>query len=189
VRAASGILVSLAQIAANLLCCGNLSRLERCDNSKRAAFPMIEQEPYALRAQLSRCISLAQSDAAKRRSELGPGLPGVDQPQPQVRDCITTPNTKSSHRLIQDGPRVRAELLSNGERVQLRSKSVFPNESGTATNVCWATNAVRRRLTRAEVPHRPTGQCRRSFAVLTLKQDKPLNWIQRQMPSHVANFI
>jgi hypothetical protein len=112
-----------------------LSRRERRDNSKRAAFPMIEQEPHALRAQLSRSISLAQSDAAKRRSELGPGLPGVDQPQPQVRDCITTPNTKSSHRLIQDGPRVRAELLSNGERVQLRSKSVFPNESSTATNV------------------------------------------------------
>jgi hypothetical protein len=132
--------------------------------------------------------SLVQSDAAKRRSELGAGLPGVDQPQPQVRDCITTPNTKSSHRLIQDGPRVRAELLSNGERVQLRSKSVFPNESGTATNVLG--------YQRGMAPSHESGssapanrECRRSFAVLTLKQDKPLNWIQRQMPSHVANFI
>jgi hypothetical protein len=46
----------------------------------------------------------------------------------------------------------------------------------------WATDVVWRRiLARAEVPHRPNGHCRHSFAVLALKQHKPLNWIQRQM--------
>src|SRR6202035_4419243 len=49
-----------------------------------------------------------------------------------VRYGITTPKTKSSRRMIQYGPRVRAELSKQRERVQLRSKYVFPNESGAA---------------------------------------------------------
>lgn len=76
-----------------------------------------------------------------------------------VRYGITTPKTKSSRRMIQYGPRVRAELLKQRERVQLRSKYIFPNESGAAPNVRWATDVVWRRiLARAEVPHRPIGQ-------------------------------
>jgi integrase len=92
------------------------------------------------------------------------------------RYSITTPKTKSSRRMIQYGPRVRAELLKQRERVQLRSKYVFPNESGAAPNVRWATDVVWRRiLARAEVPHRPIGQCRHSFAVLALKQHNRSN--------------
>ena len=44
-----------------------------------------------------------------------------------VRYGITTPKTKSSRRMIQYGPRVRAELSKQRERVQLRSKYVFPS--------------------------------------------------------------
>jgi integrase len=107
-----------------------------------------------------------------------------------VRYGITTPKTKSSRRMIQYGPRVRAELSKERERVQLRSKFVFPNESGGAPNVRWATDVVWRRiLTRAEVPHRPIGQCRHSFAVLALKQHKPLNWIQRQMGHRTLQML
>ena len=92
--------------------------------------------------------------------------------------------------MIQYGPRVRAELSKQRERVQLRSKYVFPNESGGAPNVRWATDVVWRRiLTRAEVPHRPIGQCRHSFAVLALKQHKPLNWIQRQMGHRTLQML
>lgn len=77
-----------------------------------------------------------------------------------VRSGITTPKTKSSRRMIQYGPKVRAELLKQRDRVQLRSKFVFPNGSGGAPNVRWATDVVWRRiLVRAEVPHRPIGQC------------------------------
>jgi hypothetical protein len=47
-----------------------------------------------------------------------------------IRYGITTPKTKSSRRMIQYGPRVRTELLKQRERVQLRSKFVFPNRSG-----------------------------------------------------------
>ena len=43
-----------------------------------------------------------------------------------VRYGITTPKTKSSRRMIQYGPRVHAELSKQRERVQLRSKYVFP---------------------------------------------------------------
>jgi integrase len=107
-----------------------------------------------------------------------------------TRYGITTPKTKSSRRLIQYGPRVRAELLKQRERVQLRSKFVFPNGSGGAPNVRWATDVVWRRiLTRAEVPHRPIGQCRHSFAVLAPKQHKPLNWIQRQMGHRTLQML
>jgi len=107
-----------------------------------------------------------------------------------TRYGITTPKTKSSRRLIQYGPRVRAELLKQRERVQLRSKFVFPNGSGGAPNVRWATDVVWRRiLARAEVPHRPIGQCRHSFAVLALKQHKPLNWIQRQMGHRTLQML
>ncbi|MDQ2947521.1 MAG: hypothetical protein M3Y27_16570 [Acidobacteriota bacterium] len=92
--------------------------------------------------------------------------------------------------MIQYGPRVRAELLKQRERVQLRSKYVFPNESGGAPNVRWATDVVWRRiLARAEVPHRPIGQCHHSFAVLALKQQKPLNWIQRQMGHRTLQML
>jgi len=42
---------------------------------------------------------------------------------------------------------------------------------------------------RAEVPHRPIGQCRHSFAVLALKQHKPLNWIQRQMGHRTLQML
>ena len=42
---------------------------------------------------------------------------------------------------------------------------------------------------RAEVPHRPVGQCRHSFAVLALKQHKPLNWIQRQMGHRTLQML
>jgi integrase len=92
--------------------------------------------------------------------------------------------------MIQYGPRVRAELSKERERAQLRSKFVFPNESGGAPNVRWATDVVWRRiLTRAEVPHRPIGQCRHSFAVLALKQHKPLNWIQRQMGHRTLQML
>ena len=63
-----------------------------------------------------------------------------------VRYGITTPKTKSSRRMIQYGPRVRAELSKQRERVQLRSKYVFPNESGAAPNVRWATDVVWRRI-------------------------------------------
>jgi integrase len=56
--------------------------------------------------------------------------------------------------------------------------------------VRWATDVVWRRiLTRAEVPHRPIGQCRHSFAVLALKQHKPLNWIQRQMGHRTLQML
>jgi integrase len=107
-----------------------------------------------------------------------------------VRYGITTPKTKSSRRMIQYGPRVRAELSKQRERVQLRIKFVFPNESGGAPNVRLATDVVWRRiLTRAEVPHRPIGQCRHSFAVLALKQHKPLNWIQRQMGHRTLQML
>ena len=107
-----------------------------------------------------------------------------------VRYGVTTPKTKSSRRMIQYGPRVRAELSKQRERVQLRSKYVFPNESGAAPNVRWATDVVWRRiLTRAEVPHRPIGQCRHSFAILALKQHKPLNWIQRQMGHRTLQML
>jgi len=103
---------------------------------------------------------------------------------------VTTPKTKSSRRLIQFGPRVRAELLKQRERVQLRSKYVFPNESGGPLNVRWATDVVWRRiLDRAGVPHRPIGQCRHSFAVLALKQRKPLNWIQRQVGHRTLQML
>ena len=51
-----------------------------------------------------------------------------------------------------------AELLKQRERVQLRSKFVFPNRSGGAPNVRWATDVVLRRiLERAEVPHSQSG--------------------------------
>ena len=63
-----------------------------------------------------------------------------------VRYGITTPKTKSSRRMIQYGPRVRAELAKQRERVQLRSKYVLPNESGGAPNVRWATDVVWRRI-------------------------------------------
>jgi integrase len=103
---------------------------------------------------------------------------------------VTTPKTRSSRRLIQFGPRVRAELLKQRERVQLRSRYVFPNESGDPLNVRWATDVVWRRiLDRAAVPHRPIGQCRHSFAVLALKQRKPLNWIQRQMGHRTLQML
>ena len=103
---------------------------------------------------------------------------------------VTTPKTRSSRRLIQFGPRVRAELLKQRERVQLRSKYVFPNESGGPLNVRWATDFVWRRiLDRADVPHRPIGQRRNSFAVLALKQRKPLNWIQRQMGHRTLQML
>ncbi len=103
---------------------------------------------------------------------------------------VTTPKTKSSRRLIQFGPRVRAELLKQRERVQLRSKYVFPNESGSTLNVRWASDVVWRKiLDRAGVPHRPIGQCRHSFAVLALKQRKPLNWIQRQMGHRTLQML
>jgi hypothetical protein len=73
---------------------------------------------------------------------------------------------------------------------RLRSKYVFPNESGAAPNVRWATDVVWRRIiTRAEVPHRPIGQCRHSFAVLALKQHKPLNWIQRQIGHRTLRML
>ena len=92
--------------------------------------------------------------------------------------------------MIQYGPRVHAELLKQRERVQLRSKYVLPNESGAAPNVRWAADVVWRRiLTRAEVPHRPIGQCRHSFAVLALEQHKPLNWIQRQMGHRTLQML
>jgi hypothetical protein len=92
--------------------------------------------------------------------------------------------------MIQYGPRVRAELLKQRERVQLRSKYVFPNESGASPNVRWETDVVWRRiLVRAEVAHRPIGQCRHSFAVLALKQHKPLNWIQRQMGHRTLQML
>jgi integrase len=39
------------------------------------------------------------------------------------------------------------------------------------------------------VPHRPIGQCRHSFAVLALKQRKPLNWIQRQMGHRTLQML
>lgn len=98
------------------------------------------------------------------------------------RHGITTPKTKSSRRLIQFGPRVRNELIQQRQRVQLRSRYVFPNQDGEKINVRWATDVVWRRIVeRAGVPHRSIGQCRHSFAVLALKQRKPLNWIQRQM--------
>jgi integrase len=103
---------------------------------------------------------------------------------------VTTPKTKSSRRIVQFGPRVRDELLKQRERVQLRSKYVFPNENGAALNVRWATDVVWRRiLARADVPHRPIGQCRHSFAVLALKQRKPLNWIQRQMGHRTLQML
>ncbi len=103
---------------------------------------------------------------------------------------VTTPKTKSSRRLIQFGPRVRAELLKQRERVQLRSKYVFPNERGGPLNVRWATDVVWRRiLGRAAVPHRSIGQCRHSFAVLALKRRKPLNWIQRQMGHRTLQML
>ncbi|HEV3109191.1 MAG TPA: tyrosine-type recombinase/integrase [Candidatus Binataceae bacterium] len=103
---------------------------------------------------------------------------------------VTTPKTKSSRRLIQFGPRVRAELLKQRERMQLRSKYVFPNESGGPLNVRWGTDVVWRRiLDRAGLPHRPIGQCRHSFAVLALKQHKPLNWIQRQMGHRTLQML
>jgi integrase len=99
-----------------------------------------------------------------------------------ARHGITTPKTKSSRRLIQFGPRVRDELIKQRERGQLRSQFVFPNREGERINVRWATDKVWRRIVeRAQVPYRSIGQCRHSFAVLALKQRKPLNWIQRQM--------
>ena len=99
-----------------------------------------------------------------------------------ARHGITTPKTKSSRRLIQFGPRVRNELIQQRQRVQLRSRYVFPNQQGEKINVRWATDTVWRRIVeKAKVPHRSIGQCRHSFAVLALKQRKPLNWIQRQM--------
>src|SRR5713226_7225020 len=64
----------------------------------------------------------------------------------RTRYSSTTPKTKGSRRLIQYGPRVRAELLKQRERVQLRSKFVFPNGSGGAPNVRWATDVVWRRI-------------------------------------------
>jgi integrase len=106
------------------------------------------------------------------------------------RDVVTTPKTKSSRRLIQFGPRVRTELLKQRERVQLRSKYVFPNESGGPLNVRWATDVVWRRiLSRTALPHRAIGQCRHSFAVLALKQRMPLNWIQRQMGHRTLQML
>lgn len=99
-----------------------------------------------------------------------------------ARHGITTPKTKSSRRLIQFGPRVRNELLLQRQRLQLRSRFVFPNQDGEKINVRWATDTVWRRIVqKAGVPHRSIGQCRHSFAVLALKQKKLLNWIQRQM--------
>ena len=78
------------------------------------------------------------------------------------------------------------ERFSVGSRLQ-RSLELF------IQILCdsWATDVVWRRiLTRAEVPHRPIGQCRHSFAVLALKQHKPLNWIQRpDGSSHAANAV
>jgi integrase len=99
-----------------------------------------------------------------------------------ARHGITTPKTKSSRRIVQFGPRVRNELIQQRQRVQLRSRFVFPNQQGEKINVRWATDTVWRRIVeKAEVSHRSIGQCRHSFAVVALKQRKPLNWIQRQM--------
>ena len=44
-------------------------------------------------------------------------------------------------------------------------------------------------LERAEIPHRQIGQCRHSFAILALKQHKPLNWIQRQMGHRTLQML
>src|SRR6266436_4417027 len=92
-----------------------------------------------------------------------------------VRYGITTPKTKSSRRMIQYGPRVRKESSYAASTCSPMRAALRPMCAGRLT---WCGAGI---LTRAEVPHRPIGQCRHSFAVLALKQHKPLNWIQRQM--------
>jgi integrase len=99
-----------------------------------------------------------------------------------TRHGESSPKSKMSFRYVQMLPRIREELLSQRDRVKLRSEFVFPNRSWKALNVNWVTKALWPRLVeKAKVPYRPLMQTRHTYATLMLQKGAPIDWLQRQM--------
>ena len=92
------------------------------------------------------------------------------------------PKTPGSEREVEMGGVVRAALMEQRARSQLRGELVFPSETGTAIDLA---NFRRRSwpgiLRRARVRARPIYQCRHTFARLALEQG--------DTPQHVAAML
>jgi integrase len=92
------------------------------------------------------------------------------------------PKTPGSERDVEMSATVRAALIEQRARSQLRGELVFPSETGTAIDLA---NFRRRSwpaiLRRAKVRPRPIYQCRHSFARLALEQG--------DTPQHVAAML
>jgi integrase len=123
------------------------------------------------------------------RGSVGTSLVGVffDHDRILIRRSLTrhgesSPKSKMSFRYVQMLPRVREELLSQRDRVKLRSEFVFPNRSWKGLNVNWVTKALRPRLVeKAKVSYRLLMQTRHTHARLMLQKGAPIDWLQRQM--------